>query len=239
MLDLPPDTFEKPKTEIEQIVASVSKTLDTPMFPLTKRDININDPLYLQAKAMVDAMHDGFNWGDLTNLIRECFRFVKMHQGLSIAEQKQQVTTIIDYIIDLTDTPYLPDQFTDPLFKSLVPPMIDLISRVFNGQFNFIPILSDVPPSPDTFKTYIEKIRQNFADGFQWTDIVVCVQNTIEFIGGFPSLTSEQKRQSVIDIINTIIDVTDTPFVPDTFVDPILKAICAPLVNFVFDKIRC
>ena len=238
MLDLPLDTFQKNQTEIEQIVAHVSKNRELLDFsiPIKSRDVtDVTDPLYIQAKAIVDAMDTMFTWQELAHVLKESFHVVQLNQSLTIDEQKQHVTKILDYVIDLTDTPYLPDSWSDPLFKMLVPPIIDLVSKAFNGQL--VPILSNAPPSPETFKLFIEKTKTTFADGFQWSDLGVCIENAILFVGGFPSLTLEEKKQSVIDILDTIIDITDTPIVPDSITDPIFKAMVPPLVNFVFDKL--
>lgn len=236
MLDLPLNTYQNPTTEIEQIVADASQAhglWDYFFTPTVAPDAT--DPLYTQAKTVVDAMGATFNWHDLTNVIKESFYFVQSHQNLSIEEQKQDVIKIIDYVIDLTDTPYLPDEWSDPVFKLFVPPIIEIISKAFHGQL--IPILSDEVPSPETFKIFIQKTKESFSDGFQWSDLGVCIENTIIFVGGFPSLGVEEKKQSVIDILDTIIDITEIPLIPNAIVDPIFKAIIPSLVSFIFDSI--
>jgi hypothetical protein len=43
-------------------------------------------------------------------------------------------------------------------------------------------------------------------------------------------------KSSLGDIINTLIDITDTPFLPDTLVDPVLKAFTTPLVESIFSS---
>lgn len=235
MLDLPIDTFEKPKTEIEQIVTVNSKTRDIFSPSVRQKGTETTDPLYLQAKTIVDSMNTSFSWGELTNIIKESFRCVQLNQKLTIEEQKQHVIKILNYIIDLTDTPYVPDEWTDPAMKAILPSIIDMVSKALNGRL--IPILSDAPPSPETFRAYINKTKDAFSDGFQWSDLGICIENAILFVSGFASLTKAQMQESVIDIVNTIIDCTDTPFIPDSMTDPILKAIVPPLVSFIFEKL--
>lgn len=235
MLDLPVETFQKPQTEIEQIVTDASKMRGFFDFAFSATPIDTSDPLYLEAKAIVDAMDNSFTWKELTNIIKESFYVVQKHQNLSIQEQKQSVIKIIDYITDLTDTPYLPDEWIDPLFKMLIPSVVELMSKALNN--NLIPVLSDVPPSPETFKIFIHKTSESFVGGFHWSDLGLCIENAILFVGGFPSLSTQEKKQSVIDILDTIIDITDTPFLFNNVTDPIFKAMIPPLVNFVFDQL--
>jgi len=237
MLDIPTDMYTQVQTEIHLTVTDIPSYEERGFFiqPNTKELDKANDPLFLKAKAIVDHLGNEFNWKDIVFIIQQSFDFVKTNPHVNINEQKEQVITILDYIIDLTDTPYLPDAYTDPLFKLLVPPLVNLISKSINGDI--VPIISTNPPTGDSFKVFIKEMKETFSDGFQWSDLVVCIEDTISFIGGFPSLSTQEKKKATIDIIDTLIDITDTPFVPDMIADPIFKALARPVVDFVFDKL--
>lgn len=237
MLDIPADVYAKPQTEIHVTVTDIPSYEERGFFvPSNTQQLDkTNDPLFLKAQTIVDHLGNGFAWKDVVFIIQQSFDLIRTNPNLTIDEQKQQVISVLDYIIDLTDTPYLPDTYTDPLFKVLVPPLVDLISKSVNGSI--IPVISIAPPSGETFKVFVQQMKDTFSDGFQWSDLVVCIGDTISFMAGFPSLSTEEKKEATIDIIDALIDITDTPFVPDMIADPIFKALARPAVNFIFDKL--
>ena len=241
MLDLPSQALEKPRTEIEYFVAKAGParaSSSRKSCPLG-RDITAADPLHQEAEAMVAVMKDGFQWQDVTSIIRLAFNFVQQNQGLTFEQQKEQVTTLMGHIIDLTDTPYLPDSFTDPLFKALMPPIIDIIGCATTGQIRIIPTITSGVASSDTFKNFAAELQATYTDGWQWSDLGSYLQSTLAFVCSFASLTKEQQKAAVIDIINVTIDAVDMPYLPDNLVDPILKSMMPPLVTLLFDKILC
>jgi len=236
MLDLPPQVLENPKTEIEHIVATANpKSLGKPVYFSAKDASALEDPLYQKAQSMVATMNDGFQWQDIISLAQETFDFVNTHQGLSAAEQKNQVTTLLNYIIDLTDTPYLPDDFSDPVFKSLIPPIIDVI--VNSAKLTIIPTITSGAPTQEMIKNFAQELQQTYSDGWQWSDLSSYTQSAINFVCSFTALSSQQKQAAVVDIINFAIDVIDIPYVPDDLVDPTLKAMVPPLVSMLFAKL--
>ncbi|MCH9631459.1 MAG: hypothetical protein S4CHLAM37_14820 [Chlamydiia bacterium] len=228
MLDLPPEQFQAQKTEIEQIVAEAAKS---------NHELKIEDSTYTFAKEILETFEDGFQWGDLATMIRSSFEFVKKNQGLNIEEQREQIVSILTHVVDLTDTPYLPDNYTDPLFKSMVPPLVDIVTKAGNGEFQLIPAVSGEVPNSHSFQDYMTKTKEAFKDGFQWTDLAVIIRHTIEFVSGFPGLSLEKKKASVVDIVHGIIDTTDTPYLPDIFIDPVFKSIVGPTVDLIFEKL--
>jgi hypothetical protein len=236
MLDIPSNLPEKNPTEIEQIVADISKTrgIFDILFP-PEPSVDVSDPLYIQAKKIVDSIGVTLHFHEVVNFIKESFNFVRTHQGLSLEEQKQDVIKLLDYIIDLTDTPYLPDDWSDPIFKMFVPSLVEIMGKALNGHL--IPITSDEAPSPETFKEFIHKVKNTFGDGLHWNDLGVCIQDTILFIGGFPSLSTEAKKQSVVDILDTVVEIVEIPFIPTIVLDPIFKAIVPSLVDYLFDHV--
>lgn len=239
MLDLPQQTLEKPRTEIEYFVAKAgpAKVASPCKGCKLSRDVTETDPLYQQAESMVAVMKDGFQWQDVTSIIRLAFNFVQHNQALTFEQQKEQVTTLLGYIIDLTDTAYLPDSFTDPLFKALMPPIIDTIGRATTGQMRIIPTISTGASSSETFKNFAAELQATYADGWQWSDLGSYLQSTLAFVCSFASLTKEQQKAAVIDIINVRIDAVDMPYIPDNLVDPILKSMMPPLVSLLFDEV--
>jgi len=68
-----------------------------------------------------------------------------------------------------------------------------------------------------------EKVMEAFEDGFQWADVFDIVPNVMEIIQDVGGMTGEEKEESALSIIDYVIDNTDTPWVPDAFVDPLIK----------------
>ncbi len=237
MLDIPTDVYAKHQTEIHVTVTDIPSYEERGFFiPFnTQQSDKTHDPLFVKAQTIVEHLVNGFTWNDIVFIIKQSFDLIKTNPNLTIKEQKLQVISILNYIIDLTDTPYLPDSYTDPLFKLLIPPLVDLISRSVNGSI--IPVISIEPPSSETFKFFVQQMKNTFSDGFQWSDLVVCIGDTISFMAGFPSLSTQEKKEAAIDIIDALIDITDTPFVPDVIADPIFKALARSVINFIFDEL--
>ncbi|MBM3192431.1 MAG: hypothetical protein FJZ63_07275 [Chlamydiae bacterium] len=236
MLDLPPDVSSKPLTEINVTVTDLPQTTERFIFWDTppQEDFS-NDPLFLKAQDIVNKLGQELSWKNATLILEESFNFVSSDATLSIEAQKQQVVTIFNYIIDLTDTPYLPDTYTDPLFKILVPPLVDLISKSFKGTL--VPIISTQPFTRESFLKFTEELKNTFTINFRWQDLVTCIGDAISFIAGFSDLALQDKKDLSIEIINFIIDNTDTPYVPDSISDPLFKALARPVIEYIFDRL--
>ncbi|PCI95366.1 hypothetical protein COB11_02510 [Candidatus Aerophobetes bacterium] len=145
--------------------------------------------------------------------------------------------TVMNHFIDITDTPYLPDHFTDPIFKAMMPPLIDLLETVLEGKFIMVPTEESEKPTGERLFEFVEKMKEVYADGFTWSDLMVTIRSSVEFMGSFPYLEKAEKEKCVIDIINKIIDETDTPKVPDIFADRIFKAMVPSFVREIFKRL--
>ena len=66
---------------------------------------------------------------------------------------------------------------------------------------------------------------------------MVTLKTSVEFMGSFPYLEREEKEKCVVDIVNHIIDETDTPKVPDLFTDRIFKAMVPSFVSEIFKRL--
>jgi hypothetical protein len=99
------------------------------------------DPLYDFSLEMVNSFKEGFAWKDCVKIINESLNFIKQNQNLTLEQQKEKVNAILGHVIDLTDTPYLPDSYTDPIFKASIGPVIDFIVAMNGEGFEIIPTL--------------------------------------------------------------------------------------------------
>lgn len=190
------------------------------------------------ALSVCAVLEDGFQWSDIGPIVAWSIDYVNRFAHLTIEGQKADVKEIFNYIIDNTETPYLPDGFTDPLFKSLFSPFLDLAFAAFSGELHAeVNPLSDptIAPTVEELKRYAYDICRTFGDGFQLEDLATVVRLAIESIEPFVTLTVEQRREAIVQIVYYVIDITDTPYLPDPWVDPIMKAMTPPFVDFILD----
>jgi len=68
-----------------------------------------------------------------------------------------------------------------------------------------------------------EKVKEEFADGFQWGDLATVIKIGMESIELVKGLSSQEKEEMVIDLLCRVIDVTKTGW--DWILDPIAKRI--------------
>jgi|GEM_PF-1084570 len=195
------------------------------------------DPLYEFSVELVNSFKEGFSWKDCVKIINESLNFIKENQNLTIEQQKEKVNAIMGHLIDLTDTPYLPDSYTDPIFKAAIAPVIDFIVAMNGEGFEIIPTLHFEKANQKTFKAFTEKLKETYGDGFQWSDLAVYLKESTSFVLGFNNLSRDEMKSFLRDIINRLIDITDTPFLPDALIDPVLKAFTSPLVESIFSSL--
>ena len=75
----------------------------------------------------------------------------------------------------------------------------------------------------EQIQDHAEKVMELFADGFQWSDVLEVVPQVMEIVGAVEDMTGEEKKEAAEAILDYVIDETDFPWIPDSFVDPILK----------------
>jgi len=86
-------------------------------------------------KKILERFDDGFQWTDLFTLIPETMEIVETVKGMSGEEKQAAVEGILDYVIDQTDIPWLPDSFVDPILKKGVRYIVPMIAKAAKGEF--------------------------------------------------------------------------------------------------------
>lgn len=238
MIDFP-QAQQPVATELHHFIEnSCSKNQRSPInFFVKEASEDIVDPIYQAAKSIVQSLDQGFNLHAVYELFFRSYEFVKTKQGLSLEDQKQTLVKLIDYIMDITDTPYLPDTLTDPVFKALTPSLLDLFLSFQGDGAQFIPQLSSEEPSAQSFQVFMDDLKDTYSDGFQLSDIAVYIEKTTIFVMGFSTLTDQEKMDSTCEIVNTIIDNINFGPLPSALTSPILKSFTRPLIQTIFSKI--
>ena len=89
------------------------------------------------ADAILKEFEDGFQWADVFSIVPKAMEIVESVQEMTGEEKQESAEAIIDYVIDNTDTPWLPDSLTDPLLKKGTRYMIPMLIRASKGEFSF------------------------------------------------------------------------------------------------------
>lgn len=89
------------------------------------------------AEKIAEAFSDGLQFEDIATVVREATALAQI-PGLPNQEKKDLAVSLICHVIDITDTPWLPDALTDPLLKKFVPNAIDLLVDVSRGKLKLL-----------------------------------------------------------------------------------------------------
>jgi len=85
------------------------------------------------AEKAMEAFEDGFQWSDVFTLVPEVMEIVESVKEMTGPEKEESALAIIDYVIDETDTPWIPDNLTDPLLKKGARFMIPMLIKATKG----------------------------------------------------------------------------------------------------------
>jgi len=90
------------------------------------------------AKKIMVKFEDGWQWSDLFEIIPEIMEIVGAVSDMSNEEKHESAVAVADYVIDNTDTPWLPDSLTDPILKKAVRYMIPVVYKAAQGKYEKI-----------------------------------------------------------------------------------------------------
>lgn len=76
-----------------------------------------------------------FKWTDIFQVVPLIMQIVEKVEGLTGAEKLDTFTQIGTYVIEETDTPWVPDSVTDPLMIAALPHLAELLCKVAKGEF--------------------------------------------------------------------------------------------------------
>ena len=226
----------------EKIQANEEPTyLDSPIaieenkfnpYTIEPTDKDLLDIAY-EIKALFD---DGFQWKDIASMMKISIDYLDDFLDLSIDQKRDALIKIFNHLVDITDVPFIPDSFIDPIFKKVIPSFVPIIlpdsfDELFPKIYN--PETLDEKAAVE----YGKRIIATFDDGFQWMDIAVVARYSISICSEFISLTTQEKIDLAKGIISYIIDETDFPKVPDFMIDPIVEELSHGFIEQIFEKV--
>lgn len=175
------------------------------------------------AKEIIEAIEDKLEWKDIPVVMEMSAKMLGHFSKLTVEMKRDCLIDVLNYVIDNTDTPWLPDRLTDPFFKAMIPPFAYIfITDDFLAEIDFT-VPQELVESKD-FVGVAEMIRAKFSDGFRWSDLTFAIGAAFTFGEQLTDLSWEERGDVMIDLVDYIVDNTDTPWMPDSFSDPIFKA---------------
>jgi len=194
------------------------------------------DDLKNCATAIQEIFADGFQWGDISDVMKLSIQYLNNFLSISLTDKRACVLKIFDYVIENTDTPYLPDYYFDPIFSILAEAFVNVV--IPDSVDEIIPydkITGDF--SSELISEFTEELKNDFADGFQWSDVAAITGKSIKFVHQFLDTSKADKKQVAKDIISSVIEHTDIPYVPDFLVDSLLNEIACGFVDNIVDAV--
>ena len=181
-------------------------------------------------KQIIEVLDSRLSWSDIPVVLEMSAKMVGHISQLSVEQKRDTLIEVLNYVIDHTNTPWLPDRLTDPIFKSMVPPFANmLVSEKFITEVDFS-FPQELVENQD-FEGAAELLRQRFAHGFRWSDLTFAVGAAFSFGAQLDDLSWESREQVMSEIVDFVIDKTNTPWLPDRFSDPIFKAFARSTIH--------
>ncbi|NGX56051.1 MAG: hypothetical protein K1060chlam5_00285 [Candidatus Anoxychlamydiales bacterium] len=176
---------------------------------------NRKDLLYC-ANQIKNLFIEGFKWEDLAFIMNYANKFIDQYNNISNYKKRQGIITIINLLIDITDTPYLPDIIFDSIFKMIAENIVYLI-------------LPD--PMEDSSENASNLNVDDFANDLlkeykviDFKDLSEITNKSISFAKKH-DLPKEKKIEIATYLVDSIIDNANTPYIQNYYTDGIMKDI--------------
>ena len=89
------------------------------------------------ASKVMEKFADGFQWSDLIETVPAVMEIVGAVKEMTNEEKHESAVGILDYVIDETDIPWVPDSLIDPILKKGVRKLIPVLFDAAEGKFKF------------------------------------------------------------------------------------------------------
>lgn len=175
------------------------------------------------AEFLVKDLSENFKPQDLIFLSHRAAALVETNAHLTLDEKRSAVVAILNEIIDKTDTPYLPDYYFDPLFKSLLPPFVMLMIQDNTLVDTHLPI--NTVPSPTDANTFANAMISFYGPIYKPEQMPAYIQAVVAESNRYKNLSPEQKRAFAQNVYEYFLQKSNVEQVPDILIDPILRVL--------------
>ncbi|MFA6118733.1 MAG: hypothetical protein WCT85_01645 [Parachlamydiales bacterium] len=187
------------------------------------------------ALTIVSIFADGFQWNDIAQIMKLSLEYLNHYYSLSAEEKKAGAIAIVNNIIDLTDTPYLPDNIFDPVFKVVMESFIEVIMPS-NQSSDIVTAPRSGSITDNDIVDFVKNLKDAFSDGIQAKDLATVTNLSLQFVNQFANTSANEKKQAASNIIGNIIDeIPLTKYVP--YSSKILKNLSDGFIDGMLDSI--
>ncbi len=190
-----------------------------------------DEELLLLAGHLSKTFDDGFQLTDLVIVVEGINQYLDNRYQLSLSDKRDAAIQVINHIIDMTDTPSLPDFYFDPIFKAFVPKLVAIMYPLHQPPRKDY-ILSGIPSLEDVERA-INGFFSQLSDGFTLDDIPLCISYVTNFASAYVELSTEEKAFAAKALLSRVIDETDTPYLPDFIFDDIFKNLGNHIIDYL------
>ncbi len=188
------------------------------------------------AEQLKEIFADGFQWEDIAGIMNLSLRYLNAFFTLNIEETREAAISILNHLIDITDTPYLPDDFFDPIFKTLIPSFVEIV--IPNSLSTILPHAKIAGiPTDDNIIEFTKDIVDSFSEGLEWSDLASLTARAVQFVNQFMDSSTEEKKQEAKEIIKNVISSTDSLNLPDFITDTVFTQIANGFIDYLVDSI--
>ncbi|MCH9631664.1 MAG: hypothetical protein S4CHLAM37_16880 [Chlamydiia bacterium] len=189
--------------------------------------------LLSSAKEITSHFNTGFHWEDFFTMIHSSQNALKSFT-LTNEEIAAHVKTILKHVIDLTDTPYLPDSLTDAAFKSMVDPFVDLVLPTHSLAFTME--MRDGFPDDLAARSLADKFILKLNSNFHWKNLSELVLYSLHAANSFTEGSKDERRSFAKKVIEITLAETDTVNYPDYFMDWVFQKLAFCVIDHSFDS---
>jgi len=86
-------------------------------------------------KKAMDAIGETFEFTDLFEVVPLVMQMVERVEGMTSEEKEETAGALLDYVVDETDTPWLPDNLVDPWIKKGFRAMMPVVCKLTKGFY--------------------------------------------------------------------------------------------------------
>jgi hypothetical protein len=179
------------------------------------KSLPAKDDLLIMANKIKSFFKDGFDWKDIAKILNYSNELLDQYNKIPISKKRDYIITIMNFVIDITDTPYLPDIIFDPIFKMIGKELVYLILP--DSLDN-----SYIDPNHD-LNDYSNNLLNEFKV-LKINDIAKLTNKVIEYVNK-QNISKEEKVNMANQIVTYVIDNATTSFIQNNYIDGILKEI--------------
>lgn len=212
-----------------QAKADITTSVPTTTEAEKKTYITLQEMLLI-AQTITKDVDGELTWSAVPKIMHLSSQMVNDTAHLPKDVRNQAIVQVINQVIDLTDTPFLPDKLTDPLFKAMVPAFVDVFADddVLSGlSFD----ITDEMTANKNYEAIGKAIIKEFSDSFEWKDLLFALKVAMKFANTMENATQDTRAEMIKHVLHVIVDEVDIPKFPDAIADPIIKLFLDELVD--------